>query len=911
VIEIRPIFLYTKNMAKEKLYLIDGNAYIHRAFHALPALTNSSGQMVNAVYGFTRMVLKILREEKPDYLAVCFDFPAPTFRHKEFAEYKATRKETPDELKQQIPLAHKIVKALNIPVFEKQGYEADDLISTLSSKALKEGIETVIVTGDKDALQLVDDSVKVLNEPKNTLYTKEIIKEKLGVSAEQITDLMGLIGDVSDNVPGVFGVGPKTGTELIQKFGSLENLYQNLSKVKGKLKEKLEKGKEKAFISKRLVTLVRDVPMEVDIRNCRVGEFNREELLKLLKELEFKTLIVELAPREEKHKVDYKGIFNREEFEAFVRELEKVPLFSLDLETTSPDPMRAAIVGISFALEPYVAFYIPLTHTYLGAPRQLEKDYVLRRLKPILENRGIRKYGQNIKYDLIVLKREGIILGGVYFDSMVASYVLNPSKMNHNLNDIAVEYFNYKMTPISELIGKGKKAITMDKVEVERVIPYACSDADIALRVAQIMESELKDKGLDRLFYEVEMPLTEVLAEMEMNGVIIDMDYLAELSQDFSIRLKGIEKEIYKFAGQEFNINSPRQLSFILFEKLNLPIVSKTKTGPSTSEEVLIQLAERHKLPQLIIEYRELQKLKSTYIDAFPGMVNPQTGRLHTSFNQTVTATGRLSSSEPNLQNIPIRTEEGRKIRRAFIPDKGWLFVSADYSQIDLRVLAHISGDESLRDAFFHNEDIHRRTASEIFGVRQEEVTPELRRIAKTVNFGLSYGMSPYGLSQDLGVSQSEAKRYIDSYFKKYKGVKNYIEKIVIQARKDGFVTTLLNRRRYLPEINSKNGSLRGFAERTAINTPIQGSSADIIKVAMIRITERLKAKGLKAKMSLQIHDELLFEVPQEEVDELSRLAKEEMEGAVSLDVPVVVDMKVGRNWRDLEARRGDLYGHP
>jgi len=484
---------------------------------------------------------------------------------------------------------------------------------------------------------------------------------------------------------------------------------------------------------------------------------------------------------------------------------------------------------------------------------------------------------------------------------MIASYVLNPSKMNHNLGDIALEYLNYKMTPTSELIGKGKKAITMDMVEVKRVIPYACADADIVLRVAQIMERELKDKELDKLFYEVEMPLLEVLAEMEMNGVIIDMDYLAQLSQDFSVRLKDVQKEIYKSAGQEFNINSPKQLSFILFEKLKLPVVRRTKTGPSTSEEVLLQLTEKHKLPYLIIEYRELQKLKSTYIDAFPGMVNPQTGRVHTSFNQTVTATGRLSSSKPNLQNIPIRTEDGRKIRCAFIPDKGCLFVSADYSQIDLRVLAHISGDESLRDAFLHNEDIHRRTASEIFGVPQKEVTPELRRIAKTVNFGLSYGMSPYGLSKDLEISQTEAKKYIDSYFKKYKGVKDYIKKTIIQARKNEFVITLLNRRRYLPEINSKNGNVRGFAERTAINMPIQGTSADIIKVAMIQITQKLKAKGLKAKMSLQIHDELLFEVPEGEVDELSRLAKEEMEKAVSLDVPVVVDIKKGKNWRDLK----------
>jgi len=892
-------------MKKQKLYLIDGNGYIHRAFHALPPLTNSSGQMVNAVYGFTRMILKILRQEKPDYVAVCFDFPAPTFRHKEFPEYKITRKETPDELKQQIPLAHKIVKALNIPVFEKEGYEADDLIGTLSENASREGIETIIVTGDKDALQLVDESIKVLNEPKDIFYTEEVVKEKMGVSAQQITDLMGLVGDTSDNVPGVFGIGPKTATELIQEFSSIENLYQNLSRVKEKLREKLEKGREEAFLSKRLVTIVKDVPLEVDVRACRVGEFDREELLKLFRELEFKTLIVELLPQEEKHKVDYKGIFSGKEFETLLDELKEAPLFSLDLETTSPDPMRAKIVGISFALEPYSACYIPLMHSYLGAPEQLEKKYVLERLKHILENDSIKKYGQNIKYDLIVLKREGVDLSGIYFDSMVASYVLNPSKMNHNLDDIALEYLNYRTVPFSELIGKGKRATTIDKVEVERVIPYASSDADIALRVAKIMERELREKGLDKLFYEVEMPLVEVLAEMEMNGVIIDVDYIATLSRDFSLRLRELEKEIYKLSGQEFNINSPRQLSFILFEKLNLPVISRTKTGASTSEEVLLQLAEKHKLPQLIIEYRELQKLKSTYLDALPQMVNPETGRLHTSFNQTVTATGRLSSSEPNLQNIPIRTEDGRKIRRAFIPEKGCLFVSADYSQIDLRVLAHISGDESLRDAFLHNEDIHRRTASELFGVPQEEVTPELRRIAKTVNFGLSYGMSPYGLSKDLGVSQTEAKKYIDSYFQKYKGVKNYIEKIVVQARKDGFVSTLLNRRRYLPEINSKNGSVRGFAERIAINTPIQGTSADIIKVAMIRIREKLKAAGSKAKMSLQIHDELLFEVPEEEVDELSHLAKKEMEGAVSLNVPVVADIKVGKNWRDLEETKG------
>jgi DNA polymerase-1 len=888
-------------MTKKRLFLIDGNAYIHRAFHALPPFTTSRGEMVNAVYGFIRMLLKNLKKESPDYMAVCFDYPAPTFRHKEYKEYKATRKKAPDELKSQIPLTHEIVRALDLALFEKEGYEADDLIATLSDRARKEGIETVIVTGDKDALQLIDKSISVLNEPKGILYDEKEVKERIGVTPEQITDFMALMGDQSDNVPGVRGIGPKTATQLIQKYGSIENLYQHLEEIRGKLKERLKDSKEEAFLSKRLVILEKDVPLKFEISHCRIKPPKREELLSLLHRLEFRSLIAELVTTKEEKRVSYSTILSKNDFERLLKDLNKAPLISIDLETTGKDPMAASLVGIALSLKPFSAYYIPLIHSYLGAPEQLDRKYVLGELKPILENERIRKYGQNIKYEIILLKRAGIDLKGIYFDTMVASYLLNPAKLNHNLGDIAIEYLGHKMTPISELIGKGKKEITMDQVEIERVTPYAAADADIVLRLAEIMEPKLKEKGLEELFHKVEMPLVGILAEMEMDGVLIDKEYLGSLSKEFALELRKLEKKIYLLAGEEFNINSPKQLSYILFEKLKLPVIEKTKTGYSTKEAVLRELAPNHKLPNLLIKYRELAKLKSTYTDALPLLINSHTGRVHTSFNQTITATGRLSSSEPNLQNIPIRTELGRKIRKAFVPQKGYILLSADYSQIDLRVLAHISKDEALRNAFFKDEDIHSRTACEIFGLSKEEITPELRRMAKTVNFGLSYGMSPFGLSRDLGISLKEAEKYITKYFERYSGVKRYIEEIIEEAKKKGYVTTLLKRRRYIPEINHPDPRLSNFAKRAAINTPIQGTSADIIKVAMLQISERIKKETPKTKMIIQIHDELLFEVPEDEAEKISRLAKEIMEGAIKLEVPIKVDIKMGQNWAEMK----------
>ncbi|MCG2677890.1 DNA polymerase I, partial [bacterium] len=783
----------------------------------------------------------------------------------------------------------------------KEGYEADDLIATLSERAKKEGIETVIVTGDKDALQLVDKSISVLNEPKGILYGEKEVIEKTGVTPEQITDFMALMGDQSDNVPGVRGIGPKTATQLIRKYGNIENVYHHLDEIEGKLKEKLKDSREDAFLSKRLVILERNVPLKYEISHCKIKPPKREELLGLLHRLEFRSLIAELVTTREEKRVSYSAILSKDDLEKLLKDLGKAPLVSVDFETTGKDPMVASLVGISLSLKPFSAYYIPLTHSYLGVPKQLDRKYVLGELKPILENERIRKYGQNIKYEIILLKRAGIDLKGIYFDTMVASYLLNPAKLNHNLGDIAIEYLGHKMTPIGELIGKGKKEITMDQVEIERVTPYACADADIVLRLAEIMEPKLKEKGLEELFHKVEMPLVGILAEMEMDGVLIDKEYLGSLSKEFALELKKLEKKIYSLAGEEFNINSPKQLSYILFEKLKLPVIEKTKTGYSTKEAVLRELAPNHKLPNLLIKYRELAKLKSTYIDALPLLINSHTGRVHTSFNQTITATGRLSSSEPNLQNIPIRTELGRKIRKAFIPQKGYILLSADYSQIDLRVLAHISKDEALRDAFFKDEDIHSRTACEIFGLSKEEITPEARRMAKTVNFGLSYGMSPFGLSRDLGISLKEAEQYITKYFERYSGVKKYIEEIIEEAKKKGYVTTLLKRRRYIPEINHPDPRLSNFAKRAAINTPIQGTSADIIKVAMLEISERIKKEALKTKMIIQIHDELLFEVPEDEVGKISRLAKEIMEGAIELEVPIRVDIKTGRNWAEIQ----------
>ncbi|MCM8790761.1 MAG: DNA polymerase I [Candidatus Omnitrophica bacterium] len=882
---------------KKRLFLIDGNSFCYRAYYAIRPLSNSKGQPTNAVYGFVTMLHKIIKDNSPDMLAVAFDLKGPTFRHEKFGEYKIHRKPMPNEMVSQMPYIKRFVQASNIPIFEVQGYEADDVLATIAKKAESHGIETYIVTGDKDALQLVNDHIKVFSTHKDGLiYDKAKVREAYGVGPEKIPDIMALMGDASDNIPGVRGIGEKTAIELIGEFGSLDHLLANISKVKGEARQKmLREGQDMARLSKELALLDKDVPLKVDFKQLELKEPDQASLLELYKELEFKSFIKDLTPKETLRST-YELIDSQKKLEKLVSELGKIDEFAFDFETTNEDPMVAAPVGVSFSWKIGHACYVPMN-------KHFDANTVLSALKRVFENRKVLKIGQNIKYEYMILAKRGIRLGGELFDTMVASYVLNPSKLNHNLEDISIEYLNHKMTtPIDDLIGKGKKAITMAEVDVEKVCAYCCEDSDVTLRLKKILEKEISAKGLEELFYKVEMPLVKVLARMEINGVSIDTDYLAELSGQMDRKLQGLTKKIYEMAGEEFNINSPRQLSMVLFEKLKLPVIKRTKTGVSTDEEVLTKLAAKHDLPRALLEYRELSKLKSTYVDSLPGLINPYTGKIHTSFNQTVTATGRLSSSDPNLQNIPIKTEEGRKIRKAFIPSsKDHLLLSADYSQIELRILAHLSGDSNLIEAFKDGADIHAFTASLVFGVKEKDVTAEMRGMAKTVNFGIVYGMSPYGLSQSLGIEVDKAKEFIDAYFERYPSVRQYLESLIADARKKGYVTTILGRRRYIPEINSQDMRIRQFAERTAINTPIQGSAADIIKVAMISIDETLAKKNLDTKMTLQVHDELVFDVPKNELKESCRIVRDGMENVIKLKVPIEAHIEVGKNWLEQE----------
>ncbi|MCX5680164.1 MAG: DNA polymerase I [Candidatus Omnitrophica bacterium] len=882
-------------MSKVRLFLIDGNSFCYRAFYAIRVLSNSKGQPTNAVYGFVTMLNKLIADTKPDMLAVAFDMKGPTFRHKKYDEYKIHRKPMPDELAGQMAYIKELVEAYNIPIYQMQGYEADDVLATIAKKAEARDIETFIVTGDKDALQLVNSHIKVYSTHKEGLvYDAEKVKETYGVAPDRMVDIMALMGDATDNIPGVLGIGEKTAVELISEFGSLDNLLKNTDKIKSESKKKAIQDNEKmAILSRELVILDADVPVNVDFKELELKNPDETRLLELFKELEFKTLLKNLTP---KGKLDseYTLIDDDKKFKKLVGHLEDAKEFVFDCETTNVDPMLARLVGISFAWDIGDVYYVPFNKYH-------DADALLARLKPIFESDRIKKIGQNIKYEYIVLSNYGIRLRGISFDTMVASYLLNPSKPNHNLEDISFDYLNHKMTtPIEELIGKGKNAITMDMVDVDRVSRYCCEDSDVTMRVKKVLEKELSAKDLEELFYKVEIPLIEVLAIMEINGVSIDKDYLADLSMEMEKKLDKLTKYIYDIAGEEFNINSPKQLSKILFDKLKLPVVKKTKTGISTDEEVLTKLASEHKLPKSLLEYRELSKLKSTYVDSLPNLINPKTGKVHTSFNQTVTATGRLSSSGPNLQNIPIKTEEGRKIRRAFIAqEKNSILISADYSQIELRVLAHLSGDKELEMAFKEGRDIHTYTASLVFGVAEKDVDPEMRNMAKTVNFGIIYGMSPYGLSQSLKIEVNKAKDFIDAYFERYPGVRQYLEGLIEEARTSGYVTTILGRRRHIPEINSSDGRLRSFAERTAVNTPIQGSAADIIKVAMISINEKIE--GMKSKMIMQVHDELVFDVPKGEIDKIWRIIKEGMEKVIELKVPIEAHIEMGPNWLDME----------
>ncbi|MEA1958659.1 MAG: DNA polymerase I, partial [Chloroflexota bacterium] len=902
---------------KKLLVLFDGHALIHRAFHALPPFATKSGEATGAVSGFANMILKVLGDLKPTHCAVAFDHPAPTFRHKEYAEYKAHRPPAPEELKSQFGRVRQLVDAFNIASFELEGYEADDLLGTLARQATEQGIDTIIVTGDMDTLQLVSPHVRVLTPrpgrpfSDTVLYDNDKVNERYGLSPEQVADFKGLKGDPSDNIPGVPGVGEKTATKLLQQFESVDGIYEHIVEVEPvKLRTKLTESEAEARRSKMLATIVTDAPVSLDPAACARSALDRPKALELFRELELNKLLGKLdyiAPpvREEAIQAatsaeDYRVVDTDVALDELISMLSGAPSFAIDLETNSLDPLYANIVGLSFCIEGGKAFYIPVGHR-VGT--QLPFDKVSERLKPILADTAVAKIAHNGKYDSTVLAGHGIDMQNLSFDTMLAAYLLSEKSLG--LKALAFNRLGIEMTPITQLIGTGAKQTSMDYVAIPDAARYACCDADMTWRLAGIFEKELKEQGLWKLFSDVEMPLVPILREMERTGVSINIESLYAMSQTLGARTAEIEAEVHDLAGQQFNLNSPQQLGMVLFDKMGLPGGKKTKGGFSTDASVLEGLKGVHPAVELVLEYRQLSKLKSTYVDALPAMVNPVTGRIHTSFNQTGTTTGRLSSSNPNLQNIPVRGELGMQVRKTFVAGEGYVLLSGDYSQIDLRVLAHLSQDPQLLDAFRRGDDIHRTTASQVFDVSLDDVTLDMRRLAKTVNFGVIYGMSGYGLEQATDLSRAEASQFIKTYFDKYGGVKEYLESTKQQARERGYVETMIGRRRYIPDINSSNGQVRASAERMAINMPIQGTAADITKLAMILVQRAMDDRGLGAggrgcRMLLQVHDELVFEVPPEALDDMRRLVIEVMPNALKLDVPLTADVKSGDNWGEM-----------
>jgi DNA polymerase-1 len=883
------------------IYLLDGSSYIHRAYHAVSPLSNSRGLRTNAILGFTKMLLKLFEEKSPEYLAVILDSKGPTFRHKIYKDYKATRPPMPEELVEQLPYIKAIIRGLNIRMIEKPGYEADDIIGTVARLAEEKGYNVVIISGDKDFRQMISRRTSLWDTMKDRHTDYDVFIKEYGLEPAQIIDIMGLSGDSSDNIPGVRGVGEKTAANLIKDFGTLENLYEHIGEIKkGKLKENLQGSYQDAVMSKRLVTIDRNVPLDEGIEDLKTGSPNRDELSDLFRELEFKGLWDQFSSRRDDREKDYRLCLSEDNLIDLAGKIKSKGAVSIDTETTSNDPHIARLVGISLSVEEGQAYYIPVGHVYLGAPKHLSISKVIEILKHILEDEKIAKVGQNIKYDALVLKRHGMDLKGVHFDTMIASYLINPDLRQHNLDYLAQHYLNHKMISYHDVVGRGAAEINFSGVDIERAMEYSCEDADITLRLMSILDKKLKEDMNQDLFYNLEMRLMPVLKDMELAGIMIDVPFFETMSRNFAKEIKEIQGKIYAEAGMEFNINSPQQLGLVLFEKLGLPVQKKTlKTKSlSTDVKVLTRLAsEGFVIPRLILQYRTLSKLKSTYLDALVKMVNPDTGRIHTSFNQTVAATGRLSSSNPNLQNIPIRGEEGKDIRKGFVAEDGHYLLSADYSQIELRIFAHYSKDSVLIDAFRHEEDIHSRTASEILGVPINRVTRDMRRIAKAINFGIIYGMGHKKLSDELGIDMKTAKEYIESYYERYRGVARYREDMTKSAVENGYVTTLFNRRRYLPDIRSENNRIRSESERIAVNTPIQGTAADLIKKAMINIHDRLKKEGYRSRMLLQVHDELLFEVPEDEVEAITPVIKMEMEEVYRLDVPLKVDISHGRNW--------------
>ena len=925
-------------IAPNPLVLVDGSSYLYRAFHAFPPLTNSAGEPTGAMYGVLNMLKSLISQVQPSHIAVVFDAKGKTFRDEMFEQYKSHRPPMPDDLRKQIQPLHDIIRALGIPLLVIEGVEADDVIGTLALAASKANQKVLISTGDKDMAQLVDDNIMLINTMNNTLLDREAVIEKYGIPPELIIDYLALMGDSADNIPGVAGVGEKTALGLLQGIGSMAEIYANLDKVaelpiRGakKLGDKLLAEKEMADLSYRLATIKTDVDLDITPEQLTLGASNNDQLTEYFGRYEFKRWLNEVMngadsitnnteqPTKINHyqatpalaqdnsdetlpaiQIDrsrYETLLTEADLNRWVEKLKQAKLFALDTETDNLDYMAANLVGISFALENGEAAYLPLQLDYLGAPKTLEKTTALALLKPILENPAIQKVGQNFKYDLTIFARNGIDVQGVAFDTMLESYVLN-STGRHNMDDLAKRYLGHQTISFEEIAGKGKNQLTFNQIPLEKAAEYAAEDADVTMKLQQVLWEKLsKEPTLEKLFKEMELPLLGVLSRMERRGVLIDSDALFLQSNEIANRLSELEEQAYVLAGQPFNLASTKQLQEILFDKLGLPVIQKTPKGaPSTNEEVLEELAFSHELPKVLVEHRGLSKLKSTYTDKLPQMVNPQTGRVHTSYHQAVTATGRLSSSDPNLQNIPIRNEEGRRIRQAFIARKGFTVVAADYSQIELRIMAHLSQDQGLINAFTQGKDIHRSTAAEIFGVALDEVTSEQRRNAKAINFGLIYGMSAFGLSRQLGIGRADAQSYMDLYFKRYPGVQTFMHDIREKAKAQGYVETLFGRRLYLPDINSSNGMRRKAAERVAINAPMQGTAADIIKRAMIQLDQKLQ-NDPDIAMIMQVHDELVFEVRSEKVAFYSELIKTQMESAADLVVPLIVDVGQGTNW--------------
>lgn len=863
------------------LYLLDGNSLTHRAFYALPPMNTADGTPTNAAFGFTRMLLKLINDEKPDFLAVAFDLKAPTFRHIEFEAYKGTRSKTPDELIPQFDIVKNILRAFDIPIYSIEGYEADDVLGTIAKEGEKQGHSVTIVTGDRDALQLVSENIRVMYNKRGITdiedYTLENVREKYEIEPIQLIEVKALMGDKSDNIPGVPGIGEKTAISLIKEFGTVDAVLENIDQISGKKrKENLTNHKDDAILSKRLATIVTDVPIKIDLDQCEMGEPESDKVVDIFQQLNFRSLVDQFSVKEEidPTETEYQTITDEEQLVQIVHTLSKKNV-NLEVILSDPDPMRAKLEGLILQSTGQNIYYVPINEF---------EDQIPEVLEALLIDSETPKNLYQAKVKMVALRRYGIELKGLVFDADIAVYLLHPSEKNPDWPEIVSEYL---MLTLPEENDK---------------ITSAVIRVSLFNQLQETLSKRLEENNLTSLFTNIEIPLEEVLAEMEYNGIDVDEAFLNKLSNELGQRIDQITQEIYEISGTEFNVNSPKQLGVVLFEEMGMPVIKKTKTGYSTSADVLEELAKKDTtgIIQRIHEYRELSKLKSTYVDALPPLVHPETGRIHTYFNQTVTATGRLSSTEPNLQNIPIRTEEGRKIRAAFVAgEEDTVLVSADYSQVELRILAHISQDPGFIQAFTEDADIHARTAAEVFDVSEENVDKELRRRAKAINFGIAYGLSPYGLSRDLGISIKEAEDYINKYFTRYRGVKEYIDSTIVSAKEQGHVTTLEKRRRYFPEINSRNFHKRSFAERMAINTPIQGSAADIMKLAMIRVYEALKREGYRSKLLLQVHDELVLEVYRDELDAILHLVRTEMEGTYQLDVPLLVDVEKGQNWRD------------